>query len=166
MYSKPPLDSPVFQGDIFDNCPFVCVSPDSSDESPLGWTSIGGTTRVVVLTQACDMMSGKVHQVVVAVVHTAKELVESGLLKANNIRDRIRRHQVYGWYFLPNNEKLGLVESVVDLRNLHTIPLALLEKLVDQRLCRLETPYREHMNQHFGSTYGRIGLPELYETEE
>jgi hypothetical protein len=32
-------------------------------------------------------------------------------------------------------------------------------------VCRLTTPYREHLAQHFGITYMRIGLPEPYETQ-
>lgn len=34
-----------------------------------------------------------------------------------------------------------------------------------KRRCRLDTPYREHMSQHFANTYVRIGLPEPYETQ-
>ena len=34
-----------------------------------------------------------------------------------------------------------------------------------KRVCRIETPYREHMAQHFSVTYSRIGLPQPYETQ-
>jgi hypothetical protein len=34
-----------------------------------------------------------------------------------------------------------------------------------RRICRILTPYREHLAQHFAVTYMRIGLPEPYETE-
>jgi hypothetical protein len=58
-------------------------------------------------------------------------------------------------------------ESIVDLRDLHTISKRLLERLIadGKRVCRVATPYREHLAQHFGVTYMRIGLPEPYETE-
>jgi hypothetical protein len=43
-----------------------------------------------------------------------------------------------------------------------------LEGLRDQGklVCRLITPYREHLAQHFSVTYSRIGLPEPYGTAE
>jgi len=43
----------------------------------------------------------------------------------------------------------------------------MLERLIQQgkRLTRIATPYREHLAQHFSTTYSRIGLPEPYETE-
>jgi hypothetical protein len=48
------------------------------------------------------------------------------------------------------------------------MPRALLEGLRDagEHVCRLMTPYREHLAQHFSVTYSRIGLPEPYETAE
>lgn len=56
---------------------------------------------------------------------------------------------------------------MVDLRDLHTVPRELLEELIadGQRVARLLTPYREHMAQHFATTYARIALPEPYDTE-
>jgi hypothetical protein len=43
-----------------------------------------------------------------------------------------------------------------------------LEGLRDRgkHVCRLITPYREHLAQHFSVTYSRIGLPEPYGTVE
>ena len=57
---------------------------------------------------------------------------------------------------------------MVDLRDLHTVPMALLEGLQarGRHVGRLITPYREHLAQHFSVTYSRIGLPEPYGTLE
>jgi hypothetical protein len=101
----------------------------------------------------------------VASVHTASELVKRNVLQGRMIRDQIRTHRVYGWYFLPGGPALG--ESIVDLRDLHTVPRVMLERLIREgnRLTRITTPYREHLAQHFSTTYSRIGLPEPYETE-
>ena len=33
------------------------------------------------------------------------------------------------------------------------------------RICRVATPYREHLAQHFATTYSRIGLPLPYQTD-
>ena len=84
---------------------------------------------------------------------------------SNPVLGEIRSHRIYGWYFLPAGEAIR--ESVVDLRDLHTIERALLEELAKQgrRTCRIKSPYREHLAQHFATTYSRIGLPLPYETE-
>lgn len=165
MYRSVRYDETVSQGDIFDECPIFGFDADDEradlEGAPRRWH-----VRVVVMTQACDLAVGKTTRIVVAVIHDAQKLVEMGILKAPQVRDQIRRHQVYGWYFLPGDDASNVPESLVDLRNLHTVPLAILQKLAacGRRLCRLETPYREHLNQHFATTYGRIGLPEPYET--
>ena len=73
-----------------------------------------------------------------------------------------------GISFPPHASCPGFPESLVDLRDLHTVPRSLLEGLRDQGkfVCRLITPYREHLAQHFSVTYSRIGLPEPYGTVE
>jgi hypothetical protein len=60
-----------------------------------------------------------------------------------------------------------LPESIVDLHDLHTVPRAVLERLIadGKRLGRLLSPYREHLAQHFAVTYMRIGLPAPFETQ-
>src|SRR5205823_899034 len=102
------------------------------------------------------------------VMQTTEQAVASGVLRASTIRDQIRRHMVFGVYFLPRAQQPVLVpESIVDLRDLHTFSLRGLQSLITdgKRLCRVATPYREHLAQHFAVTYSRIALPEPYETE-
>ncbi|HLQ47049.1 MAG TPA: hypothetical protein VK137_20065, partial [Planctomycetaceae bacterium] len=75
--------------------------------------------------------------------------------------------RVFGWYFLPKADDLGLREMIVDFRQLHTVRLDLLTALCrsGKRLARVEPLYREHLNKHFADSYSRIGLPEPYETD-
>ena len=124
-------------------------------------------SRDIVLTQTCDLANQKVSHVVVAVVLDADSLVVSGRLKAADIRGPIRAGRVFGWYFLPKSEQLGLQEMIVDLRQLHTVPIDLLTALCrsGKRRARVEPLYREHLNKHFANSYDRIGLPEPFETE-
>ena len=121
--------------------------------------------RALVVTQACDLALEKTTRVLVAVVHSARSLVERDVVTAKMVREQIRTHRVYGWYFLPKGP--GVEESIVDLRDLHTIPRTMLEQLAREgnRICRICTPYREHLAQHFSITYSRIGLPEPYESQ-
>lgn len=167
MYEGISAGSPLSQGDVMEDCPlFSLDDPNAVADltvSPVRWQSC-----IVVLTQACDLAQTKTMRVVIAPVYSAQKLVDRGILKASLIRDQIRRGQVYGWYFLPTApEPLAMPESIVDLRDLHTVSRAVLERLIAEgkRVCRIVTPYREHLAQHFAVTYMRIGLPEPYETE-
>ncbi len=155
------------QGDIIDDCPILVwkLAPPPLDLKVPPEIRI---IRVVVLTQACDLAQDKTTRVVVAPVHAAEELVAKNLLKAGAIRDQVRRGQVFGWYFLPAAPApINLAESIVDLRELHTIERRTLEYLVGdgKRAARVRTPWREHLAQHFGVTYTRIALPEAYATQ-
>lgn len=166
MYALPLRNEPISQGDIIDGCPVFALegaTASRKDAEPTRWE-----TRIVVLTQACDLVQQKTSRILVALVHVAQDLVSDGVLTESVIRDRIRRGQVFGWYFLPSAPPpISFPESIVDLRDVHTVSRQVLEELVasHKRVCRLLTPYREHLAQHFAVTYSRIGLPEPYETE-
>lgn len=161
IYDAPPPDEALTQGDILDGCPVfgLDVPGDCADltAAPARWQE-----RVIVLTQACDLAQTKTSKVLVALVHPAQVLVDQGVLKATTIRDQVRRGLVYGWYFLPAAPSpIVLPESIVDLHDLHTVPRAVLARLIadGRRTARLLSPYREHLAQHFAVTYMRIGLP-------
>jgi len=73
IYHKPSVDEPVTQGDIADECPLL-VWEFSETESQ--FRSVTVEARVVVLTQACDLVQAKSTRVLVATVHDAQYLVE------------------------------------------------------------------------------------------
>jgi hypothetical protein len=162
IYDQPgPLEA-LSQGDILDDCPILFWEFPIAGAAPESATT---GARVVILTQACDLAQSKATRVLVALVHRVQHLVERGVLPSKMIRDQIRTHKVYGWYFLPTGT--GMEESIVDLRDLHTMPRALLDDLIKEgkRINRIRTPYREHLAEHFSTTYTRIGLPEPYPSE-
>jgi hypothetical protein len=167
IYATPASDDPLSQADIFDACPIFGLEATANnvdlDAAPARWQE-----RVIVLTQACDLAQTKTTKVLVALVQPAQVLVDKGVLKAASVRDHVRRGLVYGWYFLPAAPApISLPESIIDLRDLHTVPRAVLERLIatGKRVCRFLSPYREHLAQHFAVTYMRVGLPVPYETE-
>jgi hypothetical protein len=161
MYESPPADALLSQGDIILDCTIASFEPAEGSDAT-AWRS-----RVIVLTHPCDLAHDKATRAVVALVHRAEDLVQRGLLKASVVRDQVRRGLVFGWYFLPAAPLIDFPESIVDLRDLHTVSRKLLEELIAQgkRLARIQSPYREHLTQHFALTYGRIALPEPYETQ-
>ncbi len=168
MYEAVADGDPITQGDIIDDCPLLALSDPAGAFKPDVETEIV-RARVIILSQACDLAQvGRGTKVLGAAISEARLLVEEGILKASTIRDNVRRHQTFGWYFLPAAAPpLMLPESIVDLRELHTLNRTVLEQLAGsgKRACRLQTPYREHLAQHFAVTYMRIALPEPYETE-
>ena len=97
----------------------------------------------------------------VAVAFNASESVARGDYKAADIRGAVRDSKMYGVYYLPAEAAAGLPEMVVDLRNIHSLPVAAIERLVraGKRRARLQGLYRLHLGRHFGDTFSRIGLP-------
>ena len=166
IFRLPVVTEPVDQGDIIDDCPLVFLETfDPANGVPIG---LGHALhRIIVVTQTCDLAQGKLSQVSVAAMIEAQLLVDRQVLKKADVKGPIRAGRVYGWYFLPRHPDLGLPESIVDLRYLHTVRLDLLQALcrLGKRLARLQPLYREHLAKHFADTYSRIGLPEPYATE-
>lgn len=166
MYKQTYREEPLGQGDVIEDCPIFALA-ESATGIDLKAPATRWEARVIVLTQACDLVQGKVERVLAAVIHPAQELVDRGILKSSTIRDQVRRGLVYGWYFLPAaTAPPAMPESIVDLHDLHSVSRTILERLIadGKRVCRIVTPYREHPAQHFAVTYMRIGLPEPYET--
>lgn len=167
IYARPPLTSPIDQGDIVRDCPLIWI--DAYDPArPQSVPVDVSHERVIVLTQTCDLAQRKVSRGVVAQAVDADAIVASGQLKSADIRGPVRSGRVFGWYFLPKSQELSLPEMIVDLRQLHTVRLELIEELCStgRRDGRLRTPYRKHLAKHFADTYSRIGLPEPYATEQ
>jgi hypothetical protein len=168
MFARPAASDPLVQGDVIEDCPLLGLSlavlpVDLNDPAVKWWTS-----RVIVLTQACDLAQEKVGSVLAAPLHDAQTLVETGVLKGTVIRDHMRRHLVFGWYFLPAaTAPVALPESLIDLRDVHSVPHVVLEQLIKggKRVATLVSPYREHLAQHFAVTYMRVALPEPYATQ-
>jgi hypothetical protein len=167
MFTVPSASEPLTQGDLFDDCPLVSLSPDQSPTDIAAIPVQRWYSRVIALTQACDLAQPKTEIVLVAPVHAAEKLVQRGVLKGNVIRDHVRRHLVFGWYFLPEiTSPVALPELIIDLRDLHSVPRVVLEQLIagGKRVASLLSPYREHLAQHLAVTYMRVALPEPYRT--
>jgi hypothetical protein len=166
IYSRPPSADPLDQGDIVDGCPLTFLTkyeydlPEQSDVERVPY-------RTLILIQTCDLVNQKISNATVAVVYEAQFIVDQGLLKPADIRGPVRAARVYGWYFLPASLDLGLNETIVNLRQIHTLRLDLLTGLCQRgkRRARLQSPYREHLAWHFTDTFSRIGLPDPYETQ-
>lgn len=127
MYSVVSSTEALTQGDILAACPVhawkILGGPVIAD-----WQIVQSEQSVLILTQACDLMNSRATRVQVAVVQAVEQMVELGILSRATIRDQVRLHRVFGLYFLPEWEG-HLSESIVDPRNIHTVPLKMLEEL-------------------------------------
>ena len=116
IFEAPLPDASVDQGDIIDGCPLHHL--ESFDRASLlaerELDSVVSTySRVLVLTQTCDLAQKKSSAVLIAVVRDAAEMVRQGILKAVDVQGPIRGGRVFGWYYLPSFEPSGLPESVL-----------------------------------------------------
>lgn len=166
IYSLPHTHAPIDQGDIVDGCPIVKIKRFDL-RTPAAPEVTCTNQPVVVLTQTCDIVTQKTERIVAALVYTAHDLVTRNTVKAHDVRGPIRAGRVFGWYFLPAARELELEESIVDLRQLITLPIEVIHELVasGKRKARIQPLFREHLAKHFADTYSRIGLPEPYATE-
>ena len=141
MFVVPEKDVPLTQGDVLDECPLVSLEGDGPLDDLQSLPIKQWMSRVVVLTQACDLVQMKSNVVLVAQIIEAQALVDRGVLKGVTIRDQVRRHQVFGWYFLPAaTAPVPLPESIVDLRDIHSVPRVVLEELI-ARQTRGHSPF-------------------------
>ncbi len=164
IFRRPPDSEEIDQGDILDDCPLLWSAFWDLDRQPAIVVDVV-SRRVIVLTQSCDLANQKAKLVNLAVVRDAASTVPNEL-KPADIKGPVRALRVWGYYFLPADDALGLPEMIVDLRQLHTVPIDMLKALVarGKRRGRLQPLYREHLNKFFGDTYSRIGLPKPYAT--
>lgn len=165
-YLHPEISAPIDQGDVIRDCPLVTIQKWDPG-SPVEPETRCFRSRVVVLTQTCDLALGKATRAIVAVAFPAEELIAQGQLSAAEIRGPVRSARVFGWYFLQSDNAVGMPELIVHLRMIHTVPLEVLLELcaAGNREVRIPPLYREHLAKHFADTYARIGLPEPYPSE-
>jgi hypothetical protein len=165
IYQAVTPDEALDQGDLVTECPIPRI--DQFDlANPSAANLALALSRVVVLTQTCNLANNKTPLINVAVVFDARFLVDEGIFTTAEIKGNIRSGRRWGLYFLPADAALGLPEMIVDFRRLHTVKVEHLLALcrAGKRPGRVRPLYREHLAKHFADTYSRIGLPRPYET--
>ena len=83
IYCDVSPNEPLSQGDILDECPLLFWQASGFAEQMEPVTRL---VRVVVLTQACDVAQLKANRILVACVHSARELVERNPRQGNGAR--------------------------------------------------------------------------------
>ena len=73
MFAVPAVTDLLTQGDLLDDCPLVSLSPDERPFDPRAMAVQRWLSRVIVLTQACDLAQPKTDLVLVAPVRDAQK---------------------------------------------------------------------------------------------
>ncbi len=126
IYSIPEIPDPLDQGDVIDDCPVTSVIEHVIARVDQSKFAVD-LHRVLVLTQTCDFANAKAKWVVVASVFAAQQMIDTGLVKASDVKGSIRAGRSFGLYFLPAHAETGIGEMIVDLRRLHSIRVDILE---------------------------------------
>ena len=154
-------DDPLQQGDFIPSCPIIIPTVDLNSKE------IETTVReynVVVMSQSCDLIQGKVELVLVCPLWTLKEIEEENeFYKSTRWKNMLRRGYIPGYHLL---NKCDLEEFerdfvVVDFKNVYSVPFEYLTELYQSNGKRLSlmSPYKEHLSQAFARFFMRVGLP-------
>ncbi len=119
---------------------------------------------VVVLTQSCDIASGKVRNLVLSPCYEYQAFVRAARDDWNAARrDDLRKGNIPGYHLLNSWEEAdnSVPLLVVDFHELLSAPLAYVREFARTagNRPRLQPPYREHLAQAFARFFMRVGLP-------
>ena len=160
-------DDSLFQGDLIANCPILQPPPDIplEDEATVSEEVGYQTYDVVVMSQSCDLLAGKVDLVLLSSYWTVGEMQEHNPDHATSgFLEKIRRGNIPGYHMLNNPGIEGFPDDhlVVDFRSTFSVPIEFLQRFAERSSPRLRVlpPYREHLSQAFARFLMRVGLPE------
>ena len=125
------------------------------------------TLDVVIMTQTCDIVQGKVESLLLCPCWDLWEFIavaeKKGFNWGKDQREALRRGNLPGYYLSNEADQGGLKISltIVDFHEVYTAPTSLVKEFalrIGKRL-RLLPPYREHLAQAFARFFMRVGLP-------
>ncbi|MBP7861670.1 hypothetical protein KA183_08305 [bacterium] len=177
-YSLVSPETEVTQGDIIFSCPVLDwageFDPKSEPDGQLAQMADGIQADVIVLTQACDLMHGKVDTVILCQHHRIQDYrrewkaAMGDKFKAKDWESYCKKivDGIQPNLFMLNSANLEtekLDYRIVDFHRIYTVPLVFLNSYVKARAVKrpsLLAPYREHLSQSFARFFMRVGLPQ------
>ena len=156
-------DGTLDQGDVLAECPAGYLPLDwnaENEEHPI----LVDLYDLLVITQACDLAHEKTEYVVCCPVFPHSLIDEQypgrGVNYVNKQKERIRQGLVPGYAMIAGHDgdpKRPI--SVVNLRQVFSLPKTFLRDMAKAKHLRLLPPYREHVSQGFARFFMRVGLP-------
>lgn len=160
-------EADILQGDLFDRCPVVIPTDKTVDEIEAREDVLDAyidNYDVAVMSQSCDLQFEKIDLVLVCPVWTYQGMAEKydHFRKSENKTD-LQRGNLPGYHLLRECELKDYERpvSIVDFRNVYSVPFDFLKKFAGAQgpRLRLMPPYREHLAQAFARFFMRVGLP-------
>lgn len=177
------------QGDLIDACPVLVFDRTPEAENTEDFARVVDAlddahgvqaVRVIVMTQACDLVEDKIRNVILCPIYLLEEYrgawEERERERGQNPTEKsfkrnleqVRDGRVWNLTMLDKREVpaggggLSIPIQIVDFHEVFSLPLAFLRQWVristTNRL-RLRPPYREHLSQAFARFFMRVGLP-------
>lgn len=154
-------DQPLEQGDFLNDC--SVVHPKTTK---LAKEITGDVTQydVIVMSQSCDILAGKIDLVLVCPVWSLKEIEQNdSIIKKDIGKEALRRGYFVGNMLLNKSDIEGFIKDymVVDFKSVYSVPFDYIIDLTKNqgKRLRLLPPYREHLSQAFAKFFMRVGLP-------
>ena len=153
------------QGDLLEQCPVYRPQTEAAYPSGEFLLFDEELRDVIVLTQSCDLASGreKVSEVLLCPVWQRSQFQPPHHLSTPRGMEDVRRGVVPGFHLIAASSVPGMEREVrvVDFRRVYSLPVGFVRRqagLAGARL-RLLPPYREHLSQAFARCFMRVGLP-------
>jgi hypothetical protein len=153
-------ESNIKQGEVIEACEVIHYGATRETLERL-------RTRVIVLTQDCDIEQGKARVITVCPIFTLSEVVKSWeeedgepqsskklAAKLNDIAAK-KNHR---YVLLSSYHEDGKPKFLVDLYQPYLLPVSVLDE-VDGWRKQLCSPYKEALSQSFANVYARVAYP-------
>ncbi|MBJ6145840.1 hypothetical protein [Hymenobacter sp. BT559] len=176
-YQIVPPESTLMQGDVVFNCPRVVLPDDLTlDSVDRGDFEVDIIyTNAVIITQSCDIGSKEASEILLCPIypftswlqtvddyilnsakgHNTKKIVEKAY-------ENLRKGGYSAFHFLNKDNKVSFNDfQVVALNRPFSLNTAIVKQMLkgQQKIVRLNSPYREHLSQAYATLYMRVGLP-------
>lgn len=159
-------DRSLEQGDFLFSCRVLePMAPDvPTPDTEFVIKAIDREYDVLILSQSCDLVQGKIETVLMC-PHWPIEILEEQheFFRSRRGKEDVRRGNVPGYHMLAACELPGYVSPVrvVSFRQVFGLPFGYVVGLVHRQSprLRLNPPYREHLGQAFARFVMRVGLP-------
>ena len=153
--------TPLEQGDFINNC--SVVHPKTSKLNRKLKADVI-QYDVVVMTQSCDLLAGKVDLVLVCPIWplSEQEKIDPNL-QSNNGKERLKRGYYVANLMLNKCDLKGFEFEymIVDFKSVYSVPISYITDLAEKQgdRVRLLPPYREGLSQAFAKFFMRVGYP-------
>ncbi|MBA7659875.1 hypothetical protein ES703_67869 [subsurface metagenome] len=157
-------DKEIFQGDFILKCPTI-IPPIDNPDNLIKEDEISVTVRyynVVILSQSCDIVQGKLDLILVCPYWKMKEFENfDSFYKKKEAKEALRRGYLHSFFLLDKCNINGFEHDylVVNFRTVFSVSLETIKELAKGKRLRLISPYREHLSQAYAKFMMRVGLP-------